>query len=105
MDNTNTPHFIKHTRIYDILWAIWTGIEMLIVVGFLVFPRIVGGSADHTEAGRYFLSNHGIMKETSELIYKICEIWERVFWISFPTYILGAIAIVFFGSRKKVKQL
>ncbi|MBQ9802656.1 MAG: hypothetical protein IJW51_06275 [Clostridia bacterium] len=105
MNNANTPHFIKNKSIYDILWAIWTGIEMLIVVGFLVFPRIVGGSADHIEAGRYFLSNHGVIKETNELIYKICEIWEIVFWISFPTYILGAIGIVFFGSRKKAVDL
>ncbi|MBR2011156.1 MAG: hypothetical protein IKA06_05370 [Clostridia bacterium] len=105
MNNTNTIHFIKNKSISDILWAIWTGIEMLVVVGFLVFIRVVGGSADYIEADRYFLSNHGVIKETSELIYRICEIWEIVFWVSFPTYILGAIAIVFFSRRLSSKTV
>ena len=79
--------------------------EMLIVAGFLLFTRIVGGGADHAEAGQYFLSDHGVMKETSELIYRISEIWEIVFWVSFPTYILGALAIVFFSSRLSSKSV
>ena len=90
----------KHI-VSNILYAVWTGIEALIVGGFLVFMNIVGGSADYIESGKYFISNHGIVKETSAWIYHLLQVWEVIFWISVPIYILGCFFIVYLSQRKR----
>lgn len=93
--------FMKSKSVYDVLFAVWTGLAVLTVGGFLLFTNVVGGSADYAEAGRYFLSDHGVIKETSEFVYKICKAWEIAFWITFPAYVVGCFLLVWLDTRKK----
>lgn len=95
---------MKNKKISDVLFAVWTGLAIWIVGGFLLFTNVVGGSADYTEAGRYFLSNHGVIKEPTASIYHACRVWETVFWITFPTYVAGCFLLVLVESRKQKKS-
>ena len=75
------------------IYAIWSGIFLLITGGFFLFSAIVGGTADYIEQGKYFVSSHGEIFEVSSAIYYISYIWEILFFLSFPSYFVGLFMI------------
>jgi hypothetical protein len=67
-------------------------IGMLNFVAFFIACQILGGDAGsgHVEAGKYFLSNHGKLTQTSQSIFAFNLLHGQSIWFTHPLAILGA---------------
>lgn len=74
-----------HRRKLDPVIAVWNVLCAVIMVGFFVYSLIIGGSAGlgYCESGQYFVSDHGVTVEVSEVVWRISYAWGIVFWV-FP---------------------
>ena len=90
----------------NLILAVWNAIGLVIIVGFLIFGFIIGGSASlgYCESNAYFVGNHGEYTQVSEFIYRISYIWEILFWIFIPLTPLGCSLISFIQGKVEQKK-
>ena len=69
-----------------------TVIGVVVVGGFFVFQGLIGGSASlgYQENGHWFVGQHGVYTEVGEALWQISYIWEIVFMLFFPAYVIVA---------------
>lgn len=79
----------------EILIKVWKTTGEIVIIGFLLFSMIIGGSAGlgYQENGHYFVRNHGDVVEVSEAVWTISGIWEILFWVSIPLTLIGDFVI------------
>lgn len=96
---------MKKTKL-EILLTVWNVIGIFSVVGFILFSIFIGGSAFHgyCEGGIYYVGDHGIMKETSKMIYEISFIWGVLFWMFIFLTPIGAFLISRIDEKNKQKK-
>ena len=71
---------MKRTKVTVL--TLWNTVCIIIVLGFLVFSMLIGGSASlgFEQNGQFFVGNHGEVVEVTETLYVISSIWEIIFW-------------------------
>lgn len=88
----------------DIIISYWKAFCSLIIMGFILFSVLIGGSAElgYQECGKFFVCNHDTVVEVSKTIWIISKVWGGFFWIFIPLTPLGA--FVFSNIQKKLNQ-
>lgn len=75
-------------------------IALINFFAFTIGAICIGGDAlsGHAEAGRYFLSDHGRLTETTQAVFMYSRLHAISVWITQP---LGMIAVWYGGRTRK----
>ncbi len=85
----------------DILAFIWQCLGIAIILFFIVFSFFIKGDAlsGYTDAGRYFVSNHGDVTEVSKTIWILSKISGILFIVFIPLTPIGCYIIYTVGKH------
>ena len=63
------------------------------LVAYIIIAQAIGGDAmaGRAEGGRYFLSNNGILTETTRGLFLYSQIHTLTTWISLPIAVVGGV--------------